>query len=134
MQSKHAPSTQKITLRKAVPHFSEIKAVYKEAEEEPELVYLLNQCHQWLPGQSGMFLDATSSFQSPQYNAQQYNMWQNQPQPPFPNWSPQSFPSSTSWPNQASQSSWPNFPYAPPYWQSNAYPAQWTPPASQSLA
>ena len=81
-----------------------------------------------------MLSDPTYSFQSPQYNAQQYNMWQNQPQPPFPNWSPQSFPSSTPWLNQASQSSWLNFPYAPPYWQSNAYPAQWTPPTSQSLA
>lgn len=58
-------------------------------------------------------------------------MWQNQPQPPFPNWSPQS---STPWPNQASQSNWLNFPYAPPYSQSNAYPTQCTPPTSQSQA
>jgi len=81
-----------------------------------------------------MFSDPTSSFQPPQYNAQQYNMWQSQPQPPFPNWSPQSFPSSNPWLNQASQSGWPNFPYTPPYWQSSPYPPQWTPPTSQSSA
>ena len=61
-------------------------------------------------------------------------MWQSQSQPPPPNSSPQSFPSSTLWLNQASPSDWPNFPYTPPYWQSNAYPPQWTLPTSQSLA
>ena len=121
-------------LTEICPSLPGLKADYKEAEEEPELVYLINQHRQWQLRQSGMFSDPTSSFQPPQYNAQQYNMWQNQPRPPFPNWSPQSFPSSTPWSNQASQSSWPNFPYAPPYWQSNPYPAQWTPPTSQNQA
>jgi len=61
-------------------------------------------------------------------------MWQIQSKSSFSNWSPQSFPSSTPWSNQASQSSWLNFPYAPPYLQSNAYPPQWTPSTSQSSA
>jgi len=115
------------------PSLPILKAVYKVAEEEPELVYLLNQCHQWQLRQSGMFPDPASSFQPPQYHAQQYNtMWQNQP--PFQNWTQQPFPSSSPWPNQTSQSNWPNFPYAPPYWKNNAYPTQWSPPTSQSQA
>lgn len=93
------------------PSLLGLKAVYKEAKEEPEPVYLLNQHRQWQPRQSGMFPDPTSSFQPPQYHAQQYNtMWQNQP--PFSNWSQQPFPSSSPWPNQAIQPTWPNFPYA----------------------
>lgn len=59
-------------------------------------------------------------------------MWQNQP--PFSNWSQQPFPSSSPWPNQTSQPSWPNFPYTPPYWQNNIYPTQWSPHTSQSQA
>ena len=76
------------------PSLPGLKAVYKEAEEEPESVYLINQRRQWQPRQSVMFPDPTSSFQPPQYNGQQYGMWKNQSQPPFSNWSPQSFPSS----------------------------------------
>ena len=57
-------------------------------------------------------------------------MWKHQP--PFPNWSQQSFPSSSPWLNQAIQPNWPNFPYTPPYWQNNVYPPQWTPPTSQN--
>eukprot|EP00253_Pinus_taeda_P022188 PITA_22188 len=115
------------------PSLPGLKAVYKEAKEELESVYLLNQRRQWQPRQSGMFSDPASSFQPPQYHAQQYNtMWQNQP--PFPNRSQQSFPSSSPWLNQPSQPNWPNFPYTPPYWQNNVYPAQWTPPTSQSQA
>jgi len=47
-----------------------LKVVYKEAEEEPESVYLLNQRRQWQLRQSGMFSDLASSFQPPQYYAQ----------------------------------------------------------------
>ena len=77
-----------------------------------------------------MPIDPSSSFQPPQYNAQQYNgMWQNQP--PFPSWSQQPFPIS-SWPNQTNQTNWPNFPYCPPFWQNNAYSTQSSPSTSQS--
>ena len=110
------------------PSLPGLKAVYKEAEEESESAYFLNQRRQWQPRQSGMFLDPTSSFQPPQYNAQQHNMWQNQSQPPFSNWSPQTFLSPNPWMNQFG---WPNFPYPPPYWQNNPYPPQWTPSTSQ---
>lgn len=83
------------------PSLPGLKAIYKEAEEEPELVYLLNQCRQWQPQQLGMFPDPASYFQLPQYHAQQYNaMWKNQP--PFSNWPQQPFPSSSQWPNQKS--------------------------------
>eukprot|EP00253_Pinus_taeda_P005000 PITA_05000 len=34
------------------PSLPGLKAVYKEAEEEPEVVYLLNQCRQWKPRQT----------------------------------------------------------------------------------
>ena len=64
-------------LTESCPSLPGLKAVYKEAEEEPESVYLINQRCQWQQRQSGMFSDPTSSFQPPQYNAQQYNMWQN---------------------------------------------------------
>ena len=50
-----------------------LKAVYKEVEEESKPVYLLNQCHQWKPRQSGMSYDPCSSFQPLQHHAQQYN-------------------------------------------------------------
>jgi len=116
------------------PSLLGLKAVYKEVEEEPESMYLINQRRQWQPRQSGMFPDPISSFQPPQYNAQRYSMWQSQSQPPFSNWSPQSFPSSNSWLSQASQSGWPNFPYTPPFWQNNTYLPQWAPPTSQSSA
>ena len=76
-----------------------------------------------------MFSDPSSSFQPPQFNTQQQNMWQNQPQPPFSNWSPQMFPTPNPW---MSQFGWPNCPYPPPYWQNNSYPPQWTPSTSQS--
>eukprot|EP00253_Pinus_taeda_P033108 PITA_33108 len=78
-----------------------------------------------------MFSDPTSSFQYPQYNTQQYNTWQSQFQPPFPNWSSQSYPSANLWLNQTIQSGWSNPPYLPPYWRNNLYPPQWTPPTSQ---
>eukprot|EP00253_Pinus_taeda_P028979 PITA_28979 len=90
------------------PSLPGLKAVYKEAEEEPEVVYLLNQHRQWQPRQTGMFSDPTSSFQYLQYNTQQYNTWQSQFQPPFPNWSSQSYPSANPWLNQTSQSAQPN--------------------------
>ena len=57
-------------LMESCPSLHGLKAVYKEVEEEPESVYLLNQRHQWQPQQSGMFSDPTSSFQPPQYHAQ----------------------------------------------------------------
>ena len=79
-----------------------------------------------------MFSDPTSSFQPPQYNTQQYGIWKNQSAPPFSNWPSQPFPSSNPWMNQTNQFGWPNFPYAPPYWQNNSYPPQWIPPTSQS--
>jgi len=102
-------------------------------EEEPEPVYLLNQCHQWQLQHLVMFPDSTSSFQSSQYHAQQYNtVLQNQP--PFPNWTQQPFPSSSPWLNETRQSNWPNFPYDPTYWQKNAYRTPWSPPTSQSQA
>lgn len=44
------------------PSLPGLKAVYKEAEEEPKLVYLLNQRRQWQPQQSGMFPDPASCF------------------------------------------------------------------------
>jgi len=50
-------------LMESYPSLPRLKEVYKEAEEEPESVYLLNQCCQWQPRKSGMFLDPTSSFQ-----------------------------------------------------------------------
>ena len=78
-----------------------------------------------------MFSDRASSFQPPQYNAQQYGMWQNQPTPPVPNWSSQPFPSPNPWMNQSNQFGWPNFRYTPTYWQKNPYPSQWIPPTSQ---
>ena len=106
-----------------------MKAVYKEAEEESEPAYFVNQRRQWQPRQSGMFSDPSSSFQPPQFNTQQQNMWQNQSQPPFSNWSPQMFPTLNPW---MSQFGWQNFPYPPPYWQNNSYPPQWTPSTSQS--
>jgi len=65
-------------LTESCPSLPGLKAVYKEAEEEPESAYFINQRRQWQRRQSGMFTDPTSSFQPPQYNAQQYNMWQNQ--------------------------------------------------------
>ena len=68
-------------LMESCPSLLGLKAVYKEAEEEPESIYLLNQRRQWQPQQSGMFSDPTSSFLFSQYNAQQYNMWQSQSQP-----------------------------------------------------
>eukprot|EP00253_Pinus_taeda_P025356 PITA_25356 len=114
------------------PSIPGLKAVYKEAEEEPETVYLLNQRRQWQPRQIGMFSDPASSFQYPQYNTQQYNTWQSQFQSPFPNWSSQSYPSANPWLNQTSQSGWSNPPYPQPYWQNNPYPPQWTLPTSQA--
>lgn len=48
------------------PSLPGLKAVYKEAEEDPEPVYLLNQHCQWQPRQLGMFPDPASSFQPPQ--------------------------------------------------------------------
>jgi len=115
-------------LTESCPSLPGLKAVYKEAEEEPELTYFINQRRQWQPRQSGMFSDPTSSFQPAKYNAQQHNMWQNQSQPPFSNWSPHTFPTLNPWMNQFG---WPNFPYPPPYWQNNPYPPQWTPSTSQ---
>lgn len=103
--------------------------MYKEAEEEPESAYFINQRRQWQPRQPGMFQDPSSSFKSPQFNAQQQNMWQNQSQHPFSNWPPQMFPTPNPWMNQAG---WPNFPYPPPYWPNSSYPPQWTPSTSQS--
>ena len=50
-------------LTESCPSLPGLKAVYKEVEEEPKLVYLLNQRCQWQPRQSGMFPDPTSSFQ-----------------------------------------------------------------------
>ena len=119
-------------LTESCPSLPGLKAVYKEAEEEPKSVNSINQRRPWQPRQPGMFPDPTSFFQNPQYNAQQYGMWQNQSQTPFTNWSPQSFPSSNPWLNQTSQTGWPNFPYTPPYWQNGPYPSQWTPSTSQS--
>jgi len=46
-----------------------LKAVYKEAKEEPEPLYLLNQRCQWQPRQLGIFSDPSSSFQPLQYHA-----------------------------------------------------------------
>ena len=116
-------------LTESCPSLPGLKAVYKEAEEEPEPAYFINQRRQWHPRQSSMFSDPSSSFQPPQFNTQQQNMWQNQSQPPFSNWSPQMFPTPNPW---MSQFGWPNFPYPPPYWQNNSYPPQWTPSTSQS--
>eukprot|EP00253_Pinus_taeda_P031302 PITA_31302 len=115
-------------LTESCPSLPGLKAVYKEAEEEPESAYFINQRHQWQPRQSGMFSDPSSSFQPPHFNAQQQNMWQNQSQHPFSNWSPQMFPTPNPWMNQ---SGWPNFPYPRPYWQNNAYPPQWIPSTLQ---
>ena len=56
-------------LTKSYPSLPGLKAVYKEAEEEPESVYFLNQCRQWQPRHSSMFTDPTSSFKPLQYNA-----------------------------------------------------------------
>jgi len=64
-------------LTESCPSLPGLKAVYKEAEEEPESAYFINQRRQWQPRQSGMFSDPSSSFQPPQFNAQQQNMWQN---------------------------------------------------------
>ena len=51
------------------PSLPGLKEVYKEAEEESEVVCLLNQRRQWQPRKSGMPNDPFS-FQPPQYNAQ----------------------------------------------------------------
>eukprot|EP00253_Pinus_taeda_P021239 PITA_21239 len=64
-------------LTESCPSLPGLKAVYKEAEEEPEPTYFVNQRRQWKPRQSGMFSDPTSSFQLLQYNAQQYALQQN---------------------------------------------------------
>ena len=114
------------------PSLPGLKAVYKEAEEESEVVCLLNQRWQWQSRQLGMPTDPFSSFQPPQYNAQQYSgMWQNQP--PFPNWSQQPFPT-TSWPNQKNKTNCPSFPFCPSFWKNNNYPKQWSPFTLQSQA
>ena len=106
------------------PSLPSLKEVYKEAEEESEVVFLLNQRRQWQPRPSGMQNDPFS-FQPPQYNAQQYSgIWQNQS--PFPNWSQQPFPP-TPWPNQTNQNNWPSLPFYPPFW-----PTQWSPSTSQN--
>lgn len=62
------------------PSLLGLKAVYKEAEEETEPVYLLNQHRQWKQRQIGTPTEPSSSFQPSQYNAQQYTgtMWKNQ--------------------------------------------------------
>eukprot|EP00253_Pinus_taeda_P025658 PITA_25658 len=49
---------------KSYPSLPGLKAVYKEVEEEPESVYLLNQCHQWQPQQSTQWTPSTSQSQA----------------------------------------------------------------------
>lgn len=97
------------------PSLPGLKTVYKEVEEETELVYLINQCRQWQARPTGIPIDPSSSFQPPQCSAQQYprTMWQNQPS--FSNWSQQPFPM-LPWPNQLNQNkNWPNSSYFPPF-------------------
>eukprot|EP00253_Pinus_taeda_P005769 PITA_05769 len=89
-------------LTESCPSLPGLKAVYKEAEEEPESTYLFTSV----------------------VNGSQGNLSKH----PFSNWSPQMFPTPNPWMNQ---SGWPNFPYPPPYWQNNAYPPRWTPSTSQ---
>jgi len=83
---------------KSFPLLPGLKAVFKEVEEEVELVYLLNQHIQWKEHHIGMPTDPFSFFSPSQYNSQQYlgPAWQNQP--PFYTWPPQAF-SMPPWPN-----------------------------------
>ena len=57
---------------KNFPSLPQLKAVFKEVEEETEPIYLLNQCRQWEAGQIGMPNDPYSFFQPSQYNSQKY--------------------------------------------------------------
>jgi len=44
------------------PSLLGLKVVFKEAEEEIELVYILNKSHQWQARQIGMLIDPSSFF------------------------------------------------------------------------
>jgi len=48
-------------------------AQHKEAEEEVEPVYPLNQCRQWQALQTGMLTNPSSFFPPSKYNSQQYS-------------------------------------------------------------
>jgi len=55
---------------KSCPSLPGLKAVFKEAEEEVELVYLMNQCCQWKTHLTGMPIEPSSLFCSSQFNSQ----------------------------------------------------------------
>jgi len=55
------------------PLLPRLKAVFKEAEEEVELVYLLNQRRQWQASRTGMPTDPSLFFPPSKYNSQQYS-------------------------------------------------------------